>query len=572
MRRLVVLALLLGCRPPPVAAEPEPATTLTILAVNDFHGGLYEAPLADQPDQAVGGLPWLAGAVDAVRQEDPDLLLLDGGDMFQGSWPVNATQGMGSVRAMNLLGLDAAAVGNHEFDYGPLADGDPENRRGALEAAAREAEFTWLSANLFTEGGARWSPEGIAPWTLLERKGLRIGVVGLSTVTTPQTTLLENVEDLDFREGVQAVEEILPEVREAEPDVMVLVAHLTGRCEPAGYLQLGEPCTPGDEIGALLTELPRGTFDVMVLGHTHTLMAHRVDDTFLLQNRSQGHVLGRVDLVVGPEGVDHDASTIHPPWAMVHAPVDPGCEEGEYDLSPQELDGRTVTPSAEALDLVRSLEEEAGSLCDPVGCAARVLERSREAESEVGNLLSDAIAWAFPDADFALQNSGGLRANLPEGTLRREHLQAVMPFDNRVVVVELTGAQVQKLLRIGSSGAQGIMQVAGARFHFDPSITTGSDLDGDGEVSAWERDRLCDLTVGGAPVDPEETYRVATSDFLYGGGDHLGPAFEGAPILEEGPLLREILFAYVEEQEECLGAAGPLVDEAAPRIVVGPCP
>jgi 2',3'-cyclic-nucleotide 2'-phosphodiesterase (5'-nucleotidase family) len=206
-----------------------------------------------------------------------------------------------------------------------------------------------------------------------------------------------------------------------------------------------------------------------------------------------------------------------------------------------------------------------------VGCTAAPLQRSRTEESEVGNLATDAMAWALPEADIAIQNSGGLRANLPQGVLRREHLQAVMPFDNRILTAEMTGAQVELMFRIGSSGAHGILQVAGARYHFDPDATGGTDLDADGAIATWERDRLCSVTVGDEALDPGATYRVAITDFLFGGGDHLAPAFDGVTEVTEGPLLREVLFGYPATLEHCIGEHGPLVDPDAPRISIAPC-
>jgi len=564
----LLVALLAACKPPAAPTDEAPAT-VTLVAMNDFHGALYEEALPGSPDVAIGGLPWVAGALDTLREEVPDLVLLDAGDVFQGSWPVNATQGRGAVEALNLLGVDASVVGNHDFDYGATPDGD--SKRGALEAAAREARFVWLAANIYKADGTRWQPPGFAPWTVIERRGKRLAVIGLTTTETPQTTLLENVDDLTFADPVQTVRDLLPEIEAADVDALILLGHLTGQCEPKSYLELGEPCIPGGEVGRLLTELPEGTFDAMLLGHTHTLLAHRVGDTFLLSDRTRGHLLGRLDLVIGKDGVDPDASRLHQPWALTHAPVDPGCDEGTYDLAPQELGGRLVTPDAAALELVRRLEAEAGSLCTVVSCAAMPLERSRTEESAIGDLATDAMAWALPEADVAIQNSGGLRANLPQGVLRREDLQAVMPFDNRIFLLEMTGAQLETLFRIGSSGAHGILQVSGARYHFDPEITGGSDLDGDGEIAEWERDRLCSVTVGDRPLDSKATYKVAITDFLYGGGDHLGPAFRGVPILKEGPLLREVLFEYPPTLDHCIAEDGPLVDPDAPRISIGPC-
>ncbi len=574
MRYLSALTLitLFSCAKPAPPAQPEEPVTITIVAMNDFHGAIHAQTPRGQEDMRMGGLPWLVGAVDAIRTEHPDMVLLDGGDVFQGDWEVNATEGRGAVDALNMLGLDAAAVGNHDFDYGPLEDGDPDNLRGALEAGAKRSNFQWLSANIENSDGSVWAPDGIAPWTIIERKGKRIGVIGLSTQDTPQTTLLRNVADLSFTDIVETVRELLPVIHAEGVDAMVLVAHLTGSCEPEGYFQVGAPCTPDDEIGCLLNELPVGTFDVMVLGHAHTIMAHRVGDTFLMEQRAKGHALGTLELVFGPDGVDADASHIREPWPLLHTKADPGCEEGEYDYTPQQIGERTVTPNAEAVALVDALEAEAGSMCEQLGCADHYMGRTRTAESEAGNFMADAMLGHFPQADFAIQNSGGVRANLPEGVVRRGSLQAMMPFDNRVFLVEMTGVQVNELFRLGSSGAHGILQVAGATYHFDPEQSGGSDLDGDGETADWETNRLCAVTVGQTPVDPEATYKIVTTDFLFDGGDHLGHVFEHTTLLEEGPLLREVLYSETSALGDvCIGANGPLVNPEAPRIAQGSC-
>ena len=186
--------------------------------------------------------------------------------------------------------------------------------------------------------------------------------------------------------------------------------------------------------------------------------------------------------------------------------------------------------------------------------------------------MADAMLAHYPDAHVAIQNSGGVRADLPAGVVRREDLQAMMPFDNRLYKVQIRGDKLVELFRLGSSGAHGILQIAGGTYQFDPEKTGGSDLDGDGEVGDWETDRLCGVTVGGEPVDPDTTYTLITTDFLYDGGDHLGHAFEGATLVEEGPLLREVLYDAVSSLEgTCLGADGPLVDPESPRVIQAAC-
>lgn len=535
-----------------------------IAALNDFHGGLYEQPKYKTPGRALGGLPWLAGAIDTLRAEHPDLLVLDGGDVFQGSWPVNATKGRGAVEAFNLMGVDAAAVGNHEFDYGGIPGGHP--LRGALEAGGKLATYDWLAANIREEDGSLWQPEGFAPWSIIERGGVKVGIIGLSTQDTPQTTLFANVADLTFEDVVETVRNTAPVVREAGAEVVVAVGHLTGKCAPVAYDDPGEPCTPNGEVGRLLTELEPGTLDVLVAGHAHTLLHHRVGDTFVLEQRAYGHAIGRLDLVVGPDGVDLDASTLHPAWFLEHDPVDPGCTDAPFPTDPIDVGGRSLAPNTDAIALVDRLEEEAGSLCDEVGCTTTDMGRDRQGESAVGDLVADAMLTAMDGVDIAITNSGGLRANLPSGTIRREHLQAVMPFDNRLVRVEMTGAQLDRMLHIGSSGAHGILQVAGMTYGFDPTATEGTDLNGDGDVEAWETLRLCDsITIGGEPMDPAKTYQVVTTDFLYGGGDHLGLAFEGIPVAEEGPLLRDALNTWFESQTTCVAP------NTEPRIFLGAC-
>lgn len=544
--------------------RPQPATApvvLPIAAINDWHGTLYEQPVRGAEGVVAGGLPWLVGTMEALRAEHPDLVLLDGGDVFQGSWPINASRGAGAVDAFALLGVDAAAVGNHEFDYGGT---ETHPLRGALMDAAARAPFAWLAANITEEDGTPWAPEGITATTIIDRGGVRLGVIGLSTMETPQTTLPGNVADLRFTDPVEAVKAALPSLHGV--DAVAVVGHLTGACSPPSFETPEAACRPDGEIGRLLDELPPGTIDVMVLGHAHTLLANRVDDTFILESRSKGRMIGRLDLVIGPDGVDPDASILHPHLVLEHAPTEPGCDGGAYNNAPQVIAGRTISPSLKAIALVRHLEEKAGSLCDTLGCVEETMGRSRAAGSAVGRFATDAMLAAFEGADLALQNSGGLRADIPAGTLRREHLQQVMPFDNRLYLVELTGEELLLLMRIGSSGGHGILQIAGGRYGFDPDLTTGSDLSGDGLVEPWEQDRLCFVEVDGAPVDPTRTYRVVTTDFLYDGGDHLGPALSDKPILSRGELLREVLFDHTAGQPGCLSGHG----EAA-RVIVGAC-
>lgn len=560
--------VLAACVPPSPATDE--SVTLHIMAINDFHGALYETT-TDDPDVVLGGLPWLASAINDVRDRHPDALLFDGGDLFQGTWPVNATSGRGAVEAFNLLGVDAAAIGNHEFDYGPLKGGD-QGLRGSLLAAAAVARFDWLASNISIvsdHGEERpWHPQGIKPWSLIERQGVKIGVIGVTTSETPSVTLAAHVADLRFANPAKTVAALMPDLERAGVDVVVVVGHLTGHCEPVAFnLPPDGTCRPDGEIGELIA---LGTVDVIVSGHSHTLLANRVDDTFVLQGRSLGRILNQISLVIDADGVNPNASQLHPPMSLAHEPTEPGCEGGSYDITPQTIAGRTLTPDVNAISLIRALEGDAGSLCDPVACTNDRITRAQDGETALGDLVSTAVKTAFLGADFAIQNAGGLRADLPAGTIRRENIHAVSPFDNRLLLVEMTGAAVQTLFRIGASSSHGSLQVGGASYHYDDKITAGTDLDGDGTISAWEIDRLCSVAVGGTPLDLTATYKVVVTDFLFGGGDHLGPAFADAKVLQEGPLLRDHLIETLSRHPTCLDIE-PIIDPSWPRVTIAPC-
>lgn len=572
----LILGFIFGIWATASAQEPS-VRFLNIAALNDFHGGLYEEPLPGKtdlaPDLAIGGLPIVVAALNHLRTTDPDLLVVDAGDVFQGSWPVNQTAGAAAVAAFRLMGVDASAIGNHEFDYGKgLNNSHP--LRGALQDAAKDAPFAWLTANISVNQDDTWvpyRPPGIAPWTVIQKNGIRVGLIGLTTTETPTTTLPKHVADLRFEDPVAVLRREVPNMRAAGAQVIVVLGHLTGTCKPLSYIEPGDPCMPDGELGRLLTELPSGFVDVIVAGHTHSLVAQRTNNTVVLSNRSRGHVIGRVTLAIGPNGVDWDQSTLHKPWALTHRPVDPGCDGGDYDLAPVEVGGRMLTPDAKVVTWLNELETATGSQCTVLGCAEDMLTRNRSTESALGNLVSDALRAAFPKADVAIQNSGGLRSDLPKGKIRWRHVTEVMPFDNQAVLVEMTGRQLKTMIRIGSSGAHGVLQISGARYAFDPTKSTGTDLNGDSTVEKWELDRLCYAVLDdGTPIEDSRNYRVVISDFLLDGGDHLEVVMKGVTVVERGALVREIIAESIRSRgERCIVAEH---NPPAPnRIVSGTC-
>ena len=561
-----------ACRPTPPPTPPVQERLVTIIGMNDWHGALYETPDPEAPGWAYGGLPWTVSSLQYLRDALPNALVVDAGDLFQGSWPINFSKGSGSLSAFELLGVDVSTVGNHEFDYGPLSDDFP-GVRGALERAAINPPFEWVTANVFERSKPkgewkRWQPGKIRPWTLIDHHGVRVGVIGLSTTETPTTTRSAYVDGLEFRDVVETLREVVPQAREAGAEVIVVTGHLTGSCEPPGYAKEEVGCVPDGEIGRILTELPEGTVDVLVAGHEHTILRQRVGKTVVLEGRHKGHLLNAVTLHLNDEGIVHEKTRLHEPFVVRHLRSDPGCSDTSYPER-LEVNGVVLQPSKEAIALIQSLENKAGSLCERIACLDSPYTTIRTGPSPLGTLVAQAMRAQFPSVDIAITNAGGLRASLMGPEVRREHIHDVMPFDNRLLLMEISGKKLRQLFEIGTSGAHGMLQIDGATLTLHRSNVKRRDLNRDGNKEDWESSKLCDARVNGKTIDPRKTYRIVTTDFLATGGDHLGTAFEEAILIEEGLMLRDAILEHLRSAEGCFPPPGedfPIRQSARCRV------
>jgi 5'-nucleotidase len=531
----VCLPVLLACPKVEVGDAAPAEHRLTLVATNDFHGAFFEESLSESEARGGGGA--LAAAVARVRAEvgDEHLLVVDGGDLFQGSQLVNESRGQVAVELFNRIGYAAVAVGNHEFDYGGT---QLQPQRALLDAAAA-ADFPFLTANIFHRDGRPLTGRNLFPSVIIERAGLRVGLLGLTTATTPQTTHPDGVANLLFEDAARAGAREARRLREEGADLVVALAHLNGACANRGRT-LGGPyarCDLEDSELRALTELPAGLIDVVVAGHRDQIIAERIGTTLVLEQDSRGRALGRVDLVLGATGIDWERSRIHDPLPLLHAPRGGPCEPVKV---PPESAHPMDAIEAEVDGWLRAEIQRLGlPMCEVEGCLAAPAHRSKVHQSAAGTLVAESMLGAFEGVDLAVQNGGGIRASLPAGSVRNADLYEMLPFDNRVVLIELRGRELWELLRIGTSGAHSLFQLAGARLGYAPTVAGGRDRDGDGAVGAWERERLCWVEIGGEPLDPDGSYRLATNDFLARGGDH-------ATVLRDqqatsGPALLEVV-------------------------------
>jgi 5'-nucleotidase/UDP-sugar diphosphatase len=449
---------------PVTPVEPAGSTeTILILYTNDFHGAV-------EPQDLQGGLVNLVSLIDQLRAEHAGpMLLLDAGDSFQGTYVSNSTQGQVVMAAMNIAGYDAWTLGNHEFDWG----------QETLRSRIAQADFPVLSANLLdAKTGAIWDP--VQPYTIVQAGRARVGILGLTYPDTPVINKAENVAGLTFRGAEETVRQILPEL-EAQTDLIVVLSHL-------GY--------DGD---LALAKAVDG-IDVIVGGHTHLFLdlPRKIGETLIVQAGAKGQVLGRLELEV-------DLETGEVVQTASHSALLP-------------VTSKAAETNQEVQALVdAALAEAAETMNQPIGETAVALEPQRSGEFALGNLVADAMLAAEIDGqpgDIAMHNNGGIRAGLSKGPVTYGQLYAVLPFDNQLMALDLTGAQVLRILEHSVADRPGNMQVAGMAFDFDMGRAPGK--------------RILEASVGGRPLDPGGIYRVVTIDYLAGGGDGQETFLEGA--------------------------------------------
>ncbi len=527
----------------PAYSEPasQKLVTISVLATNDIHG-------------AIDRLAVVGAYVDALRRQRAKqggaVILLDGGDMFQGTLESNLGEGAAVVELMNLFRYDASSVGNHEFDFGPVGPKTTpatpaDDPRGALKARAKEAKFPFLAANVFDKSsGRRVNWHNVAPTRLLSTAGVKVGVIGLATVETPQTTILANVKDLEFRPLASAVKAQAAELRRAGASIIVVTAHAGGICKDFEDPNDLSSCQPGHEIFELAKALPHKAVDLIVAGHTHRGVAHIVNGIPIIEQFAHGKYFGRIDLLVGSTTKEIVDRRIFPPQEVC---------QGKGSCTPAErYEGEPVVVSKAARAIVDKWTERARELREqPLGVVAKSqIPRSRAHASVMGNWMADLMLTARPKGDVAITNGGGLRAEIDAGPITYGDLHAVVPFDNRYAFARLTGADLKQVVLANLEHDGGILSLAGL-------TAKAKCVSGKLEVELRR--------TNGKPVADGDSLLVVTSDFLATTGrEFLG---KGEVTIEDGPTIRD---AIAEVLRKTGGTIDPtdtkIFDPARPRL------
>ncbi|MBI4043154.1 MAG: bifunctional metallophosphatase/5'-nucleotidase [Deltaproteobacteria bacterium] len=483
---------------------------LVVVATTDLHGALNPAD-ARESESERRGAPWLAGYIQAIRDRvgDEKVLLLDSGDFMQGTLLSNTTEGEVVVALFNKLRYQAVALGNHEFDYGPVGpDAVPtkpgDDPLGALKSRAAQARFPLLSANVFDKKTRQaFEFPGLRRTLLIEKGGKKIGIIGISSELTASVTHPLNVENLYFESIRDTLLREVPEMRRQGAELVIVLAH-------SGAIQKKNSKVEGEIVDAI-RGLPRGYVDLVLAGHTHQRIAEVVNDIPLLEADAHGRYLG-IAMFYEPSPLKKG----NPKIATVS--VTNREEKPPYPIPSV----REVKADPSVTDLLAPFIEKVRPISDEIiGTTQGRIWRDRDGESPLGNLVADSMLEAIEGAEIAMTNSGGIRNDVQPGVITFGDLYEVLPFDNKLILLNMTGDQVRGALAYGTSGGHGHIQISGLRVYYVQ--------DGRGKRIITVKKE------NGEVVKKNQLYKVVTSDFLYHGGDGYSE-FKDAVLLQESSI------------------------------------
>ena len=470
---------------PPLFAQKSSLTDLTILHVNDTHGHIL--PYVDKSVNKkipVGGSAYLAKMINDERSKNPDgTLLLSAGDMFQGTPVSNVFKGKSVIDIMNYLKFDAMTLGNHEFDWG----------LDTLDNLRTSATFPFLSANVVDISGHPL--RGIKPYVILSRKNRKIALIGV-TVPAPSIITPDLVKRVTFLRPEDVLPGLIKKVKDEGADIVIVLSHL------------------GIDADRELAQRIGG-INIIVGGHSHTAIKTPVvvGNTIITQAGCYGLYLGVLKLKVEKGG--GEIAFPHETYTLKNVRAGP---EHLYD----ENVARIVQVYYDRI------KDEFGKI---VGETAVNLVRNSSRESNIGNLICDVMRMET-DTDVAFINSGAIRTNIRKGKITLEQVFTLLPFDNSMVTLELTGRQILDILEHSAKGEHGILQVSGMKVQYDLSEPVGS--------------RIKKVLIGNTLLNTRGTYRVTTVDFLVKGGDGYSTFKEGKNVTY-GMSLRDLFVSYLRK-------------------------
>ena len=439
---------------------------VTLLQVND----VYQFAPVDQGTK--GGLGRVLTLKKAIQQENPNTLFLMAGDTISPSVESITYKGAQMIEAWNAAGLDYSTFGNHEFDFGP----------DILKQRIKESKFGWIAANVIDTTTNKTFAD-VPPFVVREFGGVKIGIFGL---VLPETKITSRPGDnVEFRSPCDTAKEMVSQLHAQDVKVVVALTHLSMR---------------EDKEVARCADV-----DLIIGGHEHTLLESHAGTAPIFKMTSDARELGRIDLNISPTTGELESID----WKVI--PVD-----------------STTKEATEFAAVYRKYAALLAQLAKPIGRTTVALDarsaENRTRETNVGNLITDAFRKATA-ADIGFMNGGSVRADgiIGPGRLTERDLLSMLPFKNKLVKIEVSGATLRAALEHGvarsaeDSEPGRFPQVSGIQFSFDASRNPGA--------------RLVDVTVNGLPLSDAKKYTLTTTTFVaLDGGDGYA-MFKGSPVI-----------------------------------------
>lgn len=473
---------------------------VTLLFTNDVESAYDPIPAFWLNDlERIGGIAEMTTLVNEIRATNHRTFLFDSGDIFTGAL-AKATQGALAFDLMAIIGYDALGIGNHEFEYGVEVFGWQKNR----------APFPVLSANMFYKGTDHPFAQA---HTIIERGGVRIGVVGIMGRDAVSAIIPAFIAPLDVKDEAVAVQKSVDAIRD-EVDIVVLLAH-QGKTAPMQTDAETDPRTQRDiDADIRLAGAVRGV-DVLFAGHadagTPKPVIHPDTGTIIMQTYGQATHLGFLELTLGDDGAikRHDGKLI---------PVD----------------AVKYAPDPLVRDRIESARAKFPELFEVIGRSGAYMNRKYMEESALGNLFAD-IFREKAGTDIAFIHPGSLRKDLPAGEIRRVDVLDVYPFIDHVLTMELNGRQIKDLIEQSLTFERGLLEISGFEVTYDRSKPEGQ--------------RVLAMSRNGKPIEPDDVFTAGAPTIIANGAD-LFTTFTEVEKTGNAGLISEILLSYFASRDQ----------------------
>ena len=483
-----------------LANETGSNKTITLLFTNDVESAYDPIDAFWLEDmEKIGGIAEMTTLIRELRKTEPNVFLFDSGDIFTGAL-AKLTEGRLAFELMITMGYDAMAIGNHEFEYGHEIFAWQKNR----------APFPVLGANFFYKDSTHPYAQAHA---IIERDGVRIGVVGIMGQDAVTAIIPSFIAPLDVTDPVVAVQKSVDEIRE-EVDLVVLLTH-QGKTAPMQTDAESDPRLQRDIDADIYLAGAVSGVDVLFAGHadagTPEPVVHPKTGTLIMQTYGQATHLGYLQLTLNSKT---------------------GAIDG-YDGKLIAVDPSKWKPDKEVAKKLQNYRSQYPELLTEVGKLAVGINRRYIEESDVGNLFADAFVQAT-GADIGFVHSGSLRKDLPGGVIRIVDILDTYPFVDNVIVKNMNGDQIRRAIEQSLTLERGLLQVSGLQLRYD--------------LSRSEQNRIISLKRNGREINPTDQFAVASPGFLAEGGD-LYQSFAESPPTQTFGKVSDIMVDYFRSRD-----------------------